>query len=96
MLIMPPVCPGTWTLECHHEDVKTVDIADARGSLDALLADVAAGETVTIVHDGHAVAVLTPPDEAAALDGLLERMEAAHGPVDEDEVAAIFAPLTEG
>jgi hypothetical protein len=42
---------------------------------------------------GYVAAAVARQLERDALDDALARMEAAHGPVDEDEVAAIFARL---
>jgi prevent-host-death family protein len=48
--------------------VKTIGAYEAKTHLPRLLDEVAKGERITITKHGHPVAVLVPPDAAAARD----------------------------
>lgn len=72
-------------------DVKTVPTTEAKAKLNALLAQVASGETVTITSHGRPVGVLTKAEEPARklgrFAGLITIPDDFDGPVDEDELA---------
>ncbi|HWC22273.1 MAG TPA: type II toxin-antitoxin system prevent-host-death family antitoxin [Flexivirga sp.] len=71
--------------------MKTVPTTEAKAKLNALLAAVAAGETVTITSHGRPVAVLTKAEEPSRklgqFAGVISVSDDFDAPMGEDELA---------
>lgn len=71
--------------------MKTVPTTEAKAKLNALLAEVAAGETVTITNHGRPVAVLSKPGgptrELGAFAGIIAIPDDFDAPMTADELA---------
>lgn len=71
--------------------MKTVPTTEAKAKLNALLAEVASGETVIITSHGRPVAVLTKAAEVrrefGTLAGLVTIPDDFDAPMDDDELA---------
>lgn len=71
--------------------MKTVPTTEAKAKLNAILAEVASGETVTITSHGRPVAVLTkaeePTRELGMFDGIITIPDDFDAPLSEDELS---------
>jgi len=71
--------------------MKTVTTTEAKAKLNALLAEVAAGETVTITSHGRAVAVLSKSEQPARklgqFAGIVTPSEDFDAPMGADDLA---------
>lgn len=71
--------------------MKTVPTTEAKAKLNALLAEVASGETVTITNHGRPVAVLTKADEPTrelgTFAGIITIPDDFDAPMGDDELA---------
>lgn len=71
--------------------MKTVSTTDAKATMNALVAEVSAGQTVTITHRGRPAAILSPvaPEQRrfGTFAGVVSRTEEFDAPMSEEELA---------